>query len=87
MNTLMNGRKVSHICWILGADSIEEIARSDERGQLELVASYHGDHDEFWITKIKDGVEIRRFNCKYLSYIEWEIPATTKDQLDKQLGA
>lgn len=87
MNVSMNGRKVSHICWVLGAENSEEIARSDQHGHLELVATYHGDHDEFWIAKIRqDGMEVRRFNCKYLSYIAWEEPAQNSGGKDSVLG-
>ncbi len=42
-----------------------------ECGDLHLSATYHGDHDEFWIVQTKDGEEVSRHNPKFAETIRW----------------
>jgi hypothetical protein len=68
----MHGKKIHSIYF--PSDGINDpVCKScDEFGRLELSATYHGDHDEFWILRIKDGKEVARFNPRFVEFISWE---------------
>ena len=38
---------------------------------LLWVEEFHGDHDETWVLVLVEGAEVRRWNTRYLSGIEW----------------
>ena len=72
MTTKDDGKKIKCI-WLSGDGQVlNECVKTGIRGELELEAIYHGDRDEFWvILKSPDGKELERYNCHYISKIEW----------------
>jgi len=72
MNISMHGKKIKRVDW---PDSGEELGRhlpaGDQHGELTLSATYHGDRDEFWIVRTKDGKEVARHNARYAESIVW----------------
>lgn len=42
--------------------------------ELRLSATFHGDHDEFWIVLLVNGDERERYNTKFVSKITWKQP-------------
>jgi hypothetical protein len=81
MNTEMHGRKIARIIFD-GASSyqIHEV-RSEGNVQLELSATYHGDHDEFWVLKLVDGEEVERYAPRLIETITWQ--SQGKDEVQK----
>lgn len=74
MNThTMNGKKIYQVWWPdTGNDNVLSIKTGRNR-ILELSATHHGDHDEFWIVvKNADGKEIERHNTRYVETIVWD---------------
>ena len=72
MNTEMHKRKIKQVWW---PDTEEEKGRNiSEEGKttLMLSATYHGDHDEFWILQLYDGKEVARHNPRYVESIIWK---------------
>ena len=53
----------------------QELIRSGPDGQLSFHEQNLGDHGELWVLKIKDGVEISRFNARYIETIVWAEPS------------
>jgi hypothetical protein len=72
MNTEMHGKKITAVYW---PDTNDETGRclvsGAECGDLHLSATYHGDHDEFWIVQTKNGEEVARHNPKFAETIQW----------------
>ena len=67
----MNGRNIEMVQW---PDTESEQGRCMMRGEgigLHLSATYHGDHDEFWIVQTNAGVEQSRHNTRYVESIIW----------------
>lgn len=71
MNTEMNGKPISEVWFPGDGNSLNQRMRSNEDGNLTLSATYHGDHDEFWIVRTKDGKELSRVNVRYVTEIIW----------------
>lgn len=69
MNTEMNGKKIARVIW--NFPDGEEILHDDGERELVLSATYHGDRDEFWVLELRDGKEVSRHNCKFISGIVW----------------
>jgi hypothetical protein len=75
MNTKeMHNKEILCVWW---PDTVNESgihAVADERKGLKMSATYHGDHDEFWIVEYdKDsGTESRRHNIRYVESFEWK---------------
>ena len=68
MDIKMHGKNISQVFWNEGKESLDA-----ERDGLSLFlsATFHGDHDEFWIVEMRDGVEIARHNPRYVDQIIW----------------
>lgn len=67
MNTLMHGRAIKKIFFL-----DDEILEEKDDLRLELSATYHGDHDEFWVVAKRGTDEVERWNCKSLAGIVWK---------------
>jgi hypothetical protein len=73
MNTKMHGKRIqtvqfpAHNC----QEGQDPYLHSNADSRLELSATYHGDHDEFWIVEIRDGKEVARFNPRFVEMIVW----------------
>jgi len=69
----MHGKKISTIYW---PDTESEQGRmlSSKDDDLILDATYHGDHDEFWIVQKRKitGREVARYNPRYVESIIWK---------------
>jgi len=75
MNVSMNGKLIAEIHFSSGVGGYSgnpERIRSDGVQQLYLSATYHGDHDEFWIVRAIDGVEQARYASRHVDHIEWQ---------------
>jgi hypothetical protein len=75
MNTNdMHKREIAGIYWPDGAEQGANLTKSDKI-HLEMSATHHGDHDEFWIVeyaKENDGLrEVARHNPRYVETIVW----------------
>lgn len=76
MNTKMNGQAIQCIYFDGGvgnwSGNPERITATPEL-HLNLSATFHGDHDEFWVVESDANYrEIRRHNCRNVSTIEWQ---------------
>jgi len=77
MTTNDHGKKISEV-WVPGeGDAYNHRYQSKDGLELELSATHHGDHDEFWIVMKRDGAETGRINPRQVTEISWEKP---KDQ-------
>jgi len=69
----MNGKKIDVVYL---PDTNDEYGRQLVAGHpgcesLHLSATYHGDHEEFWIVQMDKGVEVARHNPRYVETIAW----------------
>lgn len=74
MNTSMHGRAIASVQFVGGVGNEygnPETVRADGRRTLHLSATYHGDHDEFWVVESLDGKEHRRFLARHCDVITW----------------
>ena len=74
MNTKMDGKEILHICLSDGRDhTASPFVTADKAIRMKLSATYHGDHDEFWVVVYQraGGDEIQRYNCKNVASITW----------------
>lgn len=71
MTTEDHGKKIQEI-WLPGdGNAYNERIQSKADLQLELSATYHGDHDEFWIVHKRNGIETARTNARQVTEIFW----------------
>ena len=70
MNIQNNGKKIVDFGIYINGD-IRTI-HSTEKLQFSLLATSHGDREEFWIVGIRDGQEAERYNTKYVACIVWD---------------
>lgn len=74
MNTKMHGKKIERI--IFSPESSYQIMtlESGSGHQLSLSATYHGDHDQFWVVETlePEGKEIARYNPRLIETIIWD---------------
>lgn len=71
MNIDMHGKKINRIYFPVAPGLGESGISSSDDVDLIFSATHHGDCDEFWILVIKDGIEISRYNARYIEGIEW----------------
>jgi len=72
MTTNDHGKKISEV-WVPGeGDAYNHRYQSKDGLELELSATHHGDHDEFWIVLKRDGMETGRINPRQVTEISWE---------------
>jgi hypothetical protein len=72
MDTSMHGKKIKFASWPDSGNETGQHLQSGEKcGTLTFSATYHGDHDEFWIVQTKDGEEVARYNARYVETITW----------------
>ena len=76
MNTDMHRKPIYMVWWPdTEIEHGRHIISNDER-YIELHATYHGDHDEFWIVEYKttngELHEVARHNPRYVESIVWE---------------
>lgn len=74
MNVDMHGKSITAICFnpfVRHLHGEPNPICAGGNKTLHLSATYHGDHDEFWVIESDDGKEIARHNCKQLSSIIW----------------
>jgi hypothetical protein len=69
MTTEDDGREVRCLWWT-GADGDCTMDAGNGR-TLRLVATYHGDRNEFWIEELIDGKQVAIHNCRYIASITW----------------
>ncbi len=80
MTTNEHGKQIAEL-WLPGdGNAYQEIMRARNDMTLELSATHHGDHDEFWIVVKENGVETRRINAKQVTEIVWLQPAAPVNQ-------
>ena len=72
---LMNKKGIQQVLW---PDTVIEQGRcltSDDNIHIEMSATYHGDHDEFWIVEYRaeNGKwrEVACHNPRYVKTIVW----------------
>lgn len=76
MNTKeMNGKPIKIIYWQdTGNGNIVSLESSDDI-LLEMSATHHGDHDEFWVAEYhkidNEFREVSRHNTRYIESFEW----------------
>jgi hypothetical protein len=71
-----NDKVVNAIYLGVGQETITVKNTSEKPGGFALMFeySYHGDSDEGWVVQLsQDGKEVRRFNTKFMTEIEWLI--------------
>lgn len=73
MDLSMNGKKIDVVYL---PDTNDECGRQLVAGHpgcesLHLSATYHGDHEEFWIVQMYKGEEVARHNPRYVETIAW----------------
>jgi long-subunit fatty acid transport protein len=71
MTTNDHGKKIAEV-WVPGeGNAYNHRYQSKDRLELELSATHHGDHDEFWIVMKRDGTETGRINPRQVTEISW----------------
>lgn len=74
MNTNMNGKAIDLIDldphWTQSGNP-ERIEAGRDGVTLHLSATYHGDHDQFWIVVSERGQEIARYSHRAVQHIRW----------------
>lgn len=75
MNTDMHGKAIQRI-WFNGADGDKTITAETNKSDLPLMrlefsATFHGDHEQFWVLEKVGDVETARHNCRAIASIEW----------------
>jgi len=75
VNTKMNGKLIDYIelnpMWTQSGNP--ERISSGNGCALTLSATHHGDHDQFWIVLVKEGVEVARYNPRGVEHIRWTL--------------
>lgn len=66
-----NGKAVAYIG---SADDEWGIFAKATGSTMTAEVSYHGDHDEWWIVRRINGVEVARYNCRHIQTIDWVVP-------------
>ena len=61
------GRRVNSAYW-----GDEQGTPIEIRGVLSYEYGFHGDHAEMWLIDECDGVEVARYNTRYLAQIVWD---------------
>lgn len=46
---------------------------TEECDRLVLRKEFHGDRDDDWILQLKNGVELARYNPRYIEAIMWKL--------------
>lgn len=74
MNTTMHGKPIAYIeldpMWTQHGHP--ERVSSGNGINLTLSATYHGDHDQFWIVASRaDGTEVARYSPRGVQHIRW----------------
>lgn len=73
MDTRMHGRRIKYIeldpHWTQHGNP--ESVGLYEPVDLHLSATYHGDHDQFWVVASKDGKEVARYSARSIQHIVW----------------
>lgn len=76
MNTEMNGKAIDYIdldpVWTQGG-SPERIVACDGC-TLHLSATFHGDHEQYWIILSEKGQEVARYSPRGVQHIRWSQP-------------
>ena len=74
MNTELNGRPIATVWWPRDNSGPARHMNADPKQGHEIIlsATYHGDHDEFWIVEKVNGVETQRHNPRYVETIIWK---------------
>jgi len=71
MNVNMHRKPIASITFD-GASSYQiETIYSKDGVHLELSATHHGDHDQFWVVKKVDGREVARYSPRLIETIVW----------------
>ena len=76
MNTAeMNGKEIATIYWPDSDDNNTTVLATGGNVLLQMSATHHGDHDEFWIVEYRkingDFVEVARHNPRYVETFNW----------------
>ena len=73
MNIKMNGKKIYQVWWPDTETQQDSNIKTGRNRILELSATHHGDHDEFWIVEMNaDRKELARHNSRYVETIIWD---------------
>jgi len=70
----MDGKKIAEIYFEGGPGNFEgSPARivSAKGTTLHLSATFHGDHDQFWVIESRDGKEVARHAVRSIASIYW----------------
>lgn len=71
----MNGKQIRSLWWPAEASGQQQTLNATDEIRLEMSATYHGDHDEFWIVEHKkiggEFREARRHNPRFVEGWEW----------------
>jgi hypothetical protein len=46
--------------------------------ELRYIVEYHGDHEVGWVIELRDGLEVARFNARFIQSIVWDLRAQAK---------
>lgn len=71
MNIKMNGWAIDFITWPDTETDKGQKLKTDKDRKLFLSATYHGDRDEFWVVEEFKGVEVARYNTRFIDMISW----------------
>lgn len=71
MKNIPDSKRIKKI--ILPATPIEQVEVSDVCGkQLYIMNDFHGEYCIDWVIVEQGGVEIARYNCKFIETIIWD---------------
>jgi len=73
MNSKMHGKSIDYIdlnpMWTQSGNP-ERVSANANR-KIEMSATYHGDHEQFWILVFENGQEVERYNPHGVQHIRW----------------
>lgn len=71
MTTEDHRKKIAEV-WLPGeGHAYNHCLRAKDGLDIELSATHHGDHDEFWIVTKREGLETSRINPRQATEIVW----------------
>lgn len=72
MDEKMNGKKIKSVWWPDTETAHGVNLTADGNLTLHLEWRFHGTWDESWIIECLDGVEVARYNPRFIESIIWE---------------
>jgi hypothetical protein len=64
-------RKIIQFEHLIGEES-HFVGSSDDKNKIQFYADFSESENEFWIVGYIGGMEVERYNSRYIKWIEWD---------------